>query len=592
MSPSTRPLAYREFRWLWLAAVVSNVGSFLQVVAATWLMLQLTGSALWVGLMVASPTLPLLLVALPAGAMADLVDRRRVMLAAHAVMAAGAAAMALLYLAGGLSPGLLLALGLLVGTGQAFNLPSWQATVSDLVPSDVVASAVALNSAAFNVARAVGPALGGLVVAILGPGAAFALNAASYLPVAAAVAALDRRTAEPGGGRMRHAISEGVRYARHTPAYRWVLLLVAAFALTSAVVQAVLPTFTALVLSGGAGDYGLLLGAMGAGALVGAVTRERVSARLAHRMVPLAIAAFGLLGVALGLARTLPLALAPLLGAGVLWVWILATLNATAQLLSPAWVRGRIMSLYTVSFLGILPLGSVLAGALAGALGPSAALVVFSGATLALGVLAARVPLPNLREARPPQRARDWRPPPHPVAVDAERVMVLTTWVIDEGDLDDFLAVMDELRRVRLRTGAFRWRLYRNVGDAHRMTEAFLLPSWDAHLRQHRRIDAEAAAVLRRARAFDRAGGPLTHHLADVDVAQGRRPGWEALVAVHERMHRSDGSVPLAPAAPAADGAPAGDGGREHPARTTDGPARPTSPRGSSHADRHPDRRR
>jgi hypothetical protein len=229
---------------------------------------------------------------------------------------------------------------------------------------------------------------------------------------------------------------------------------------------------------------------------------------------------------------------------GVLWVWVLSTLNATAQLLSPSWVRGRIMSLYGMAFAGTLPLGAVVAGAIADTVGPRGALLVLSAAAVGVGLFARRVRIPVLGEISPPEPAPDWQRPPHPREIDTNRVLVSTTWTIDEDDLEDFLAVMDELRRVRLRTGATRWRLYRDVGDPHRMTEVFMLGSWKAHLRQHRRIDAHAAAVIRRARAFDRSGEPDTTHLAAVDVADGRRPDWDDLVA-HEEMHARDGSVPL-----------------------------------------------
>jgi MFS family permease len=548
---AAQPLRYRAYRNLWLASVASNLGSFLQIVAASWLMLELTGSPLWVGLMVAAPTLPLLLVAMPAGALADLVDRRRVILAAHVLMVTSAGLLATLWYAGALTPAVLLVLGLTIGLGQSVMMPSWQALVPDLVPSEHVADAVALNSAAFNVARAVGPALGGVMVATLGPGPAFLANAVSYLAMIVAVATAQAAGARPEAEPFGSAIADGLRYARHTAAYRWVLMVASGFAITSAVVQATLPSFTSEVLGAQANVYGLLLGAMGAGALVAAVSRRAAAAWLGARMVPTAISAFGIAGIALGLSRSVASAALAMAATGVLWVWVLSTLNATTQLLSPRWVRGRIMSLYMMAFAGTLPLGAILAGAVADALGPSAALVALSAAAVLLGLAARRMPLPVLGEITPPQPAPDWEMPPHPDGVDTSRVMIATVWTIDERELDAFLAAMDELRRVRLRTGASRWRLYRDVGDAHRMTEVFVVGSWEAHLRQHRRIDADAAAVIRRAIRFDVADGPTTTHLAAVDVADGRRPDWESL-AVHAAMHERDGSVPLPPGQPAA----------------------------------------
>jgi MFS family permease len=544
--PATTPLRYPEFRNLWAASIVSNLGSLLQTVAATWLMLQLTGSALWVGLMVAAPTLPLLVVAMPAGAMADLVERRHVVLVCHAAMALIAALIAALHLGGLLTPGLLLALGLALGTAMSINLPSWQAMVPDLVPNGHVASAVALNSASFNVARAVGPALGGVIVATAGPGPAFLANACSYLFVVAVLLRLPKRRMAGDAESMSTAIALGLRYARFTPAFRWLLLVAACFGVTSAVVQAALPNYTSDVLGAGAGTYGILLGAMGAGALVGAFTRPASAARLGRWMVPGSICAFGFAGVALGLFQTLPTAVAAMLIAGVLWVWILSTLNATTQLLSPQWVRGRIMSLYTLAFLGFLPLGSVLAGLVADLTNPAFALVALSSLTILLGAAVSRFPLPILEQVVTPTLPLDYQRPPHVTGVEGGPVMILTTWVIDEDALADFLAAMDDLRRVRLRTGAYRWRLYRNAGEPHRMTEMFLLHSWEAHLRQHERMDVPGANIVEYARTFDVDGGPITRHLAAIDVIHPeQRPDWDALVAIHDEMHRADGALPL-----------------------------------------------
>ena len=539
---STAPLRIRRFRLLWAASVVSNVGSFLQTVSASWLMLQLTGSPTWVGLMVASTTLPLLVFALPAGALADLVDRRKTLIVAQIVMGAAAAGMAALVVADLASPGRLLTLGLLLGSGFAFSLPAWQALVPDLVPRDLVPGAVALNSASFNVARAIGPALGGLLVA--GPGAAwaFGLNALSFAGVVAALATL-RGGAwhDATESSLLRAISSGLRYARFTPAFRWLLLTAAAFALTSAVLQSALPNFTEDVLAEGAATYGLLLGAMGAGALVGAFSRQRVADRLGGSMVAVSVCCCGGAGVLVGLSRSVPVAFLGMALAGVAWVWTLATLNATTQLLAPAWVRGRIMSLYTLSFVGVLPLGSILGGALADAVGVATAIVALSAATAALGLLITRLPLPVLGQVAVPEPPEDWDPVPHTALVQGGPITVTTTWQIDDRDLDAFLEVLRELRLVRLRTGAFRWSLYRDVDDPYRLTEAFGLRSWDDHLRQHGRVDRKAAQLLREALRYDRGDGPVTRHLAGIDVTAGSRPLGEQLRSVleHESAHRS-----------------------------------------------------
>jgi MFS family permease len=540
------PLRIRPFRALWMASIFSSMGGFLQMVAASWLMLELTGSPLWVGLMAASPTLPLLVLALPAGAMADLIDRRKVLVASYSLMGLAATGMAVLSFLGMITPVGLLGLGLLLGIGLAINLPAWQAIVPDLVPRQLVAGAVALNSASFNVARAVGPALGGAIVAGAGPGVAFLLNALSYLGVIAAVSSF-RGDGWKGDkeSSLTNAIALGVRYARFTPQVRWLLFLTSLFALTSAVVQAMLPNLTQEALGGGALAYGLLLGAMGVGALLGAFTMERGRRLLTAHMVPAGVTAFGLAGIVVGLSRLPILTTAGMVAAGVAWVWTLSTLNATIQLLSPAWVRGRVMSLYTLAFVGFLPLGSLLSGALGHTVGVPQTFVILSTAGLVLGLLAFRMPVPVLGEVVVPEEPIDWEAPTHEEHVLGSPVMVANIFIIDPGDFSDFLQVMNELRLIRLRTGAYRWRLYREANDPRRMTEVFLLRSWEDHVRQHHRMDAQDVEAVRRARRFDRADGPLSRHLVAVDVVEARRPEWEDLMARHADLHQADGSFPL-----------------------------------------------
>ena len=544
MATTVAPLRIRRFRTLWLASIFSNVGSFLQAVAASWLMLELTDSATWVGLMAASATLPLLFLALAAGAVADMFDRRWVLVAAQTIMGSSAAAMAILTATDRITPGVLLTLGLMLGVGLAFNLPAWQATVPDLVPRGMVASAVALNSVAFNVARAVGPALGGFIIVVSGPEVAFGLNALSYLGVIVVLIALARVMPTPDREEtsMVNAIALGVRFARFTPQFRRVLNLAAMFALTSAVVQAILPNRTE-ELGGGAGAFGLLLGAMGLGALGGGFSRHAITERLGRSTLPVAVGLFGISAVALGVVGSIELAAVTLLLGGLTWVWVLATLNATAQLMSPEWVRGRAMSLYTLSFVGVLPLGSILAGWIADRIGADGANIVLGLAAMVVGfVVAPLLRIPALGDVETPEFDETRSQPDHVVTVGGP-VMITTSWTVDHNCLDAFLEVMKEIRLVRLSTGAYRWRLYRDAADPHRLTELFLTVSWEEHLAQHRRIDDASAATLRKARALDVSGGPTTTHRIAVDVEQPE--DWEVLHDAHEEYHQSDGSVPL-----------------------------------------------
>lgn len=544
MTDALAPLRVPRYRALWLASVFSNLGSFFQAVAASWLMKELTdSSATWIGLMVASNMLPLLFLALISGVVADTFDRAKVMLASQILMGSGAAGMAVLTALELITPGVLLTLGLLMGVGMAFNLPAWQSLVPDLVPRGMLASAVALNSAGFNVARAVGPALGGLILATAGPALGFGLNAVSYLGVIVVAGVLAQRLVTPDRVHisMTAAISQSIRFARFTPAFRRLLSLVALFALTSASLQSVLPNRTT-ELGGGETLYGLLLGAMGLGALIAAFIRRAVADRLGSRSVPVTITVFGLAGIVVGVAGDPVTAGMGMVVSGACWVLTLTTLNASSQMMAPEWIRGRAMSLYTLAFSGVYPIGSVIAGGLADLTDAGEAIVILCTATTALGLLAPRFRLPALGEIAAPEFAEDRQQPSH-VDTEGGPVMVLNTWTIGRDDLEAFLEVMAEIRLVRLRTGAYRWRLYRNADDPHRLSEMFLCESWEEHLAQHRRIDDASAAILRRARTFDRHGEPVSRHLVAVDVDHPE--DWQPLMVAHEEYHRTDGSVPL-----------------------------------------------
>ncbi len=549
----TAPLRIPRFRAMWSATVFSATGTFIQSVAGSWLMLELTGSNTWVGLMVASSTLPLLFFSLTAGALADMFDRAKIMVLAQSIMGASALGMAVLAHLDKITPGLLLLLGLMLGMGGALNLPSSQALLPELVPRGMIASAVALQSAAFNSARAVGPAIGGALVAAYGAALGFGINSVTYLAMIAVVLFVaptlgprERETAS-----VLNATTTGIRYARYTAPFRNLLALAALFAITSAVVQASLPGHTT-ALGGTAGTYGLLLGAMGVGALIGVVARGRIARRTDRHVVPYGIFLFGVSGALLGIAPNLILAALAMVACGVFWLLTLATMNTTAQLLAPDWIKGRALSLYNLAFSGITPVGSILAGVVADQVGTRTTLVSFSVGSIALGLATPRFRIPRVEDIEEPEFTLASTLNPHlegqleAADFDEGPVVILSTWNIDEDDLPEFLRVMRQLRLVRLTTGAYRWRLMRNVSDPNRITELFVCHSWEDHLAQHRRIDDDAAAVIRRARSFDRSDGPITRHLISVDVTEEFGDlDFEAMVASHETMHATDGSIPL-----------------------------------------------
>ena len=543
MTSAVAPLRYGSFRTLWVASMLSAFGTFIQSLSAAQLMLDLTGSNTWVGMMVASTSLPLLFFALAAGALADMFDRAKLMLLAQGVMGGSALAMAIFTRSGAITPGLLLGLGFLLGIGVALNLPTWQALLPDLVPRGLIASAVALQSAAFNVARAIGPALGGLVYALLGAAAGFGINALTYGFVIAALLMVrhtfEKRDRDPAS--LGTAILLGIRYARFTPVFRRLLLLVSLFAITSSVVQSVLPGHN-VAIGGDATTLGILLGAMGAGALVGAGVRQRFIERFRTRAPMLTIALFGLVGIGIGLATSIPVAAGFMFLSGAFWVLTLTNLNATAQLMAPEWIRGRAMSLYSFSFLGILPIGSILSGILADAVGTGTAIIILCSTSVVLGALVPLFQLPTLDQIESPEFSSERVAPLHEETVEGGPVLILNTWKIDRGDFEEFTSVMNLVRLVRLRTGAHRWRLLRNVSDPTRLTELFAVGSWEEHLAQHRRIDDASADVIARARSFDRAEGPVTRHLISVDVEDP--PNFDELLITHEEMHQTDGSIP------------------------------------------------
>jgi MFS family permease len=281
---------------------------------------------------------------------------------------------------------------------------------------------------------------------------------------------------------------------------------------------------------------------MGAGALVGAFVRERLVTSLGRRAPMITVTLFGLAGIGVGLAPDLAWAFVFMFISGAFWVLTLTNLNATAQLMAPEWIRGRAMSFYSLAFGGVLPLGAILAGVVADAIGTGEAMVVLSLGTVALGLSSPLFRLPSLDEIESPEFSLEREPPPHDETIEGGPVFILNTWTVSEDDFAEFTEVMNEVRMVRLRTGAYRWSLFRNASAPTRVTEMFTTGSWEEHLAQHRRIDDASAALIAKARSFDREDGPVTRHLIAIDVENP--PNFEELLVTHERMHQTDGSIP------------------------------------------------
>lgn len=504
-STALAPLANPTFRTFWIASLASNLGGLIQAVGAAWTMTTLTASADMVALVQASTTLPIMLFSLASGAVADNLDRRRVMLAAQFVMVAVSVALALCAWAGLLTPWLLLAFTFAIGCGVALNNPSWQASIGDIVPRADLPAAVALNSVAFNLTRSVGPAIGGAIVAAAGAAAAFAVNAVSYLAMIGALIAwkpqLPPRTLPPES--LGAAMGAGLRYVAMSPNLGVVLLRGMLFGLTSIAVLALLP-LTARELGGGALTYGLLLGAFGVGAIGGAFLGARLRARLASEtIVRFAFAGFAVCAATTALSPSPWIAGAGLMLGGASWVLALSLFNTTVQLSAPRWVLGRALALYQTAVFGGMALGSWLWGVLAEAHGLDAALLGAAGGMVAGAAVGLALPLPNRAELdlapldrfRTPDLRLDLQPRSGPVAISIE-------FRIRNEDLPEFLTVMHERERIRRRDGARNWTLLRDLEDPEIWTEFYQTATWIDYLRHNHRATKADAEIGDRLRAL------------------------------------------------------------------------------------------
>ena len=382
------PLGEPLFRSLWIASVISYTGTWMQNVGAGWLMTQLTMNPLMVGLVQAAGAVPVFLVILPAGALADMVDRRRFLLLTQGWMVLASATLGILTLTSCVGPWVLLLFTFLLGLGAVMNDPAWQAITPELVPAKQHASAVALNSAGFNVARAVGPALGGLIVAAVGCGTTFLLNAFSFLGVILFLYRWKRPVEAPRKTqRVWSAIGDGFSYVRESGLAKSVLLRTGTFSVAAVAMLALLPI---IARPYGARGYGVLLGCFGLGALLGALALPRLREKLSvDGVVVTAILIFAGMTFAAGRAETFSLLCVVMVVAGAAWIGILACLNVAAQTMCPAYVRARALSFYLLVLQGGMAVGATLWGALAKRIGVPDALGA-AAVALALGVLALR----------------------------------------------------------------------------------------------------------------------------------------------------------------------------------------------------------
>ena len=493
VDPLPRPLASPVFRALWIATVVSNIGTWMHDVGAGWLMTSLSPDPLMVALVQAATTFPMFVLALPAGALADIVDRRKLLIAAQLFGLGGAAILSGLTLAGLTDASILLAFTAAIAIGAALSAPAFQAIVPELVPGPALQQAVALNSLGVNIARAIGPALGGVIIAASGPGAVFAANALSILGILAVLArwrrdAPDRHLpAEHMVGAMR----AGLRYALRAPELKVVLIRSVGFFLFASGLWALLPVIARRDLELGPLGYGGLLTFMGLGAIGGAMLMPKLRGRIGANA--LTLAASILLAIAMaGLSQTAQFvtAAAALFVAGLAWIAMMASLNGGAQATSPGWVKARALAIYLLVFQGSMAAGSTLWGSVASRIGVPSTLLVAAGLLVAASlILASRFPL-GRASALDLAPSSHWPAPLVDGAVehDSGPVLVTIEYRVDPGKLRDFFSAMQEMRRIRRRDGAIHWGVYEDTAVPGLVVETFTVESWLEHLRQHDRV--------------------------------------------------------------------------------------------------------
>lgn len=513
------PFRIRIFALLWVATLVSNVGTWMHDVGAGWLMTTLDPAPLTVALVQAATTLPVFLFALPAGAIADIFDRRVLLIGVNAAMMLLTAALAFLVAAERVTPEMLIGFTFALGTGAAFLAPAWQAIVPALVPRENLQAAITLNSLGINVSRAIGPALAGALIVGVGLYAPFALNAVSFVGILAVLVVW--KPEQPPESplpreRVGTAIRAGLRYAAFSDPVRAILWRAAAFFAFASAFWALLPLIAKVTLGGDARLYGILVACVGAGAVGGAFLLPAIRRRAGGDWT----VAYGTVGMALALGllaitRDSTLAAVAALIAGGAWIAVLSTLNASAQMALPAWVRARGLSIFLTVFFGSMAAGSVAWGALAQHFGIPPTLAAAAAGAVLLIPLTAKARL-GAAETLDLAASMHW---PAPVvqtaAADARApVMTLVTYRVRAAEHASFIAAMQGLKRARRRSGAYDWGLMQDGSDPDRFVEYFFDATWLEHLRHHRRVSAADRALQDRVVAFLVPGSqPVVEHL-------------------------------------------------------------------------------
>jgi MFS family permease len=523
-----RPLRVTFFRNLLVADVISDAGAFMQNVGAAWLMVSLGAGPIYVALTQTAASLPYFLLALPAGSAGDIVDRRKLILFTESWMMGVALILAILTIAGVMSPWILLVLTFALSAGDAFETPAWRAILPELVPKQDLAAASALNGIEFNLARAVGPALAGTIISLAGVATAFVANFVSFFGVILVVARwkrpVRRRSAPPES--FSGATVAAIRYVRHSPAILTVLLRTGVPIFFSSALFALLPTVSRSVNHNATG-YGLLLGCFGGGAIIGALVMQSSRDRWAmESIVSTSVVTLGLVILAMsGLHRLSTLAAIMLVG-GAAWIIFISLINALVQNLAPDWVRARVLAIFILIYQGSYALGTAAWGAVAQRSGVGTALVYAGIGTIVTAAVALFAQLPDSTADLSPWN--HWRMPVviGDVGADVERGPVLVTieYAVIPKRTAEFVDAMHKYGRMRRRDGAYRWAIFRDTEVADRYLEIFLVNSWAEHLRQHERQTQADRQLEERIYSY-LSGNPAVRHLIDAYSTETKSDG-------------------------------------------------------------------
>jgi MFS family permease len=520
------PFRSRTFTKIWSASLVSNFGSLIQTVGASWLMTSLAASPDLVALVQAATTLPIMLLALPSGAIADIWDRRVIMIIAQTAMLLVSITLAVMTFLGYLTPWSLLTMTFLIGCGTALYAPAWQSSVGEQVAREHIPAAVALNTMSYNLARTAGPALGGVIVAVAGAPASFVVNALTYIGLLLTLATWKREKVKSHlpPETMLLAMSTGLRYSRLSPGIRAVLLRGFVLGTAGSAIWALMPLVAKDLLHGGPLVYGLLYGTFGVGAVCGALISAAARQRLKNEtLVRVGTIGFALMVAISAFSPWIPLTMFGFVIGGASWVLMLSTFNITVQMSSPRWVAGRSLAIYQMVVFGGLAIGSWIWGELAESHGLVVALAA-SSVILALSVvLGFTAPLPqteslNLASARDQLNVT----PKVEVGPESGRVITTVTYQVATDDHAAFVEAMQEVRRIRRRDGARRWMLMQDMTAPELWVERFHSPSWVEHVRRYHRFTVTDQEIERRALAFHRGAEPprIRHLLERASVGE------------------------------------------------------------------------